>query len=969
MATGLGLAAKAAVDWDSAWAGVTKTVDGTDAELAAVEDGLRGLTSVLPASHAEIAAVAEAAGQLGIQTPNVVEFTRTMIDLGETTNLTSEQAATSLARFMNVMGTSQGEVSNLGSAIVDLGNNYATTEAEILEMAQRLSGAGSQIGMSEGQVLGLSTALSSVGIEAEAGGSAMSKVMIDIASSVDKGGERVEQFAKVAGMSAEDFSAKWRKDPGEALAAFVQGLANAEAQGSSTFAVLEELGITEVRMRDALLRSASAADQFSTAMAQGNTAFEENTALQEEAEKRYETTASQLSIMQNRVVDAAVSFGQSFLPAIEAGAEGVGQFADMLGSLDGPMSAVVAWGTTIAGGALLGWGAYLTAIPKIAEYRAALETLGLAGTRTVRTLSTLSRVAGVVGVFAAAQAAATGFGSAMAEKMSPSAEETTNAITTSKTAVEAFTGALEARMPGATNLTDTAARSVSQLGTALNAAAASSFWNPIDSDLDAVLGSWRVIGDEIAELSKTDMSAASDQFVKIAEGADLSRDQMAQLIQESDSFKNALIEQASTMGLGEDASTLLALALGEIGPAAGKSGEAANTAAQQYMEQADAAAAAADELRALVDVLMEHNAMGQSAEDANSRYMESLASVREHIEAAREGQEGYSLSMDANTAEGARNRAMLAGLAGDSQAAAQALFEQEMATGDSAAAMENYQKRLQDGRGELINTLEAFGITGEAAEEFADQVYKIPDEKEFELIAETAEAAAKINEVSGTEVPNKIVQIDADAMSAFEGIEGVNVARIDDKTAYVYGDNADAQDKIDSIIGQGIPGKWSVISADDADFWTKWYRIQQQQTITKYVDVVTRAFDAVTDKNADGGIYAYANGGIESYAGGGFPAGIYKGGAPIHKFAEPETIWEAYISGKPDQRDRNREIWLETGDRLGMFASADPASTSGSAPLIGSLTLQSHGNVRDDLGDVAHELRKLRRGGRYVGNR
>ncbi|WP_206427559.1 hypothetical protein, partial [Leucobacter chromiireducens] len=63
LAVGLGLVSKAAIDWDSAWAGVTKTVDGSAEELAEVEAGLRGLTSVLPASHTEIAAVAEAAGQ------------------------------------------------------------------------------------------------------------------------------------------------------------------------------------------------------------------------------------------------------------------------------------------------------------------------------------------------------------------------------------------------------------------------------------------------------------------------------------------------------------------------------------------------------------------------------------------------------------------------------------------------------------------------------------------------------------------------------------------------------------------------------------------------------------------------------------------------------------------------------------------------------------------------------------------
>src|SRR5690606_28230406 len=91
---GLGMAAKAAINWESAWAGVRKTVEGTPQQLAALEEELRGLAATLPATHGEIAAVAEAAGQLGVATPNVAEFTRVMIDLGETTNLTADEAAT-----------------------------------------------------------------------------------------------------------------------------------------------------------------------------------------------------------------------------------------------------------------------------------------------------------------------------------------------------------------------------------------------------------------------------------------------------------------------------------------------------------------------------------------------------------------------------------------------------------------------------------------------------------------------------------------------------------------------------------------------------------------------------------------------------------------------------------------------------------------------------------------------------------
>lgn len=173
---GVGATIKAAMDWESAFAGVKKTVDEvTEANGNVVisyedlENQLRSLAKELPASHTEIAAVAEAAGQLGIQTENVTAFTKTMIDMGESTNLSAETAATELARFANITQMSQSKFSNLGSSIVDLGNNFATTEAEISAMALRLAGAGSQIGMSEGDILGFAAALSSVGIEAEAG--------------------------------------------------------------------------------------------------------------------------------------------------------------------------------------------------------------------------------------------------------------------------------------------------------------------------------------------------------------------------------------------------------------------------------------------------------------------------------------------------------------------------------------------------------------------------------------------------------------------------------------------------------------------------------------------------------------------------------------------------------------------------------------------------------------------------------
>ena len=107
---GVGLTAKAAIDWESQFAGVRKTVDGTGEQIRALEGDLRGMARSMATSHEEIAATAEAAGQLGVATDDVASFTRTMIMLGETTNLTADEAATSIAQISNIMGTAAGDV-------------------------------------------------------------------------------------------------------------------------------------------------------------------------------------------------------------------------------------------------------------------------------------------------------------------------------------------------------------------------------------------------------------------------------------------------------------------------------------------------------------------------------------------------------------------------------------------------------------------------------------------------------------------------------------------------------------------------------------------------------------------------------------------------------------------------------------------------------------------------------------------
>ena len=322
--TALGI--KEAVSWESAFTGVKKTVNGTEEELALLEQQIRDMSLVTPVPANDLAQIAESAGQLGIKKESILGFTQTVADLSVTTNIAGESGASMIAQFANITQLDQSQFRNLASAIVDLGNNGASTEAEILAMSMRLAGAGEAAGLAEPEILGIGSALSSVGIEAEAGGSAFSKVMIDIASAVDTGSEKVQQFADVAGMSADEFARKFKEAPAEAIIAFVEGLGKVESRGKSLFVVLQELGIEEVRMRDALLRASGAGDLLRESIERGNTAFKENTALTKEAELRYGTTESQIVLLKNEFAELSRSLGELLLPALIKVVSGAGDF-------------------------------------------------------------------------------------------------------------------------------------------------------------------------------------------------------------------------------------------------------------------------------------------------------------------------------------------------------------------------------------------------------------------------------------------------------------------------------------------------------------------------------------------------------------------------------------------------------------------------------------------------------------------
>lgn len=378
LAAGGVASAKFAIDFEDSFAGVKKTVDATPEQLAKIKQGIIDLSTTgidgrgaIPQTATELNELAAAGGQLGISQENIVDFTEVMAQMGSATNLVGEEGAATLARFMNVMGTSQGEIRNIGSAIVDLGNHSATTESGIAEMALRMGKYGSSVRMSAADVLGYSAALSSLGIEAQMGGSAIGRTWLSIDTAVASGGEGLTKFAKYSGKSAEEFKEQWNTDSSGAFNGLLKGLQSAE----NLTVALDDLGINNTQDIQAMMALVNGYDLVTESVNRSNTAYKENTALQEEFNAKNETTASKLANTKNNIIEAARSIGETMLPSIQDASTTVADFAKGLSQMsDEQKRAVVNTGATViaigaiskvSAGAIKGVGGIVEAVGNI----------------------------------------------------------------------------------------------------------------------------------------------------------------------------------------------------------------------------------------------------------------------------------------------------------------------------------------------------------------------------------------------------------------------------------------------------------------------------------------------------------------------------------------------------------------------------------------------------------------------------
>lgn len=703
-----GLSLKAAIDYESAFAGVRKTTEATEAQFAELSEGIRAMSRTMPAGASEIAAVAEAAGQLGVKREAILSFSETMIMLGETTNLTANDAATAMARIANIMQIPQGDIERLGATLVELGNNGASTESEILDMATRIASAGRQIGLSGSDVLAFANALSSVGIESEAGGTAISRVMIELQNAVMDGGESLDSFAKVAGMSASEFKEAFADAPAEAIVTFVEGLRRLGDEGGNVNKVLEDLGLADIRVANALRAAAGAGDLVRESLRDGAKAFGDGTALTEEYRKRVETTSAQLKILRNNIVDLGITFGTALLPAIKAIAGVLGDLVAGFRGLPEPVQMAAAGAAVLLGGITLLGGGFLFLLPRIVATQVAMATLAAETPLLAAGLRGVLLAAGGIGaVLAIASAAVLVFGH-------NSADSTQDA--------KDFAAALEAQAQGAEN--------------AVKALVAKKI---VDQDLDKLakdLGistqvvARAILGDAAAIDQLRDAAGAWNEMSVGGTAADRRRaDAATELLGAVTTLNGEYTTEA-------DAALRTATAQTELGAATEETTGAtieATEATETFSEKLDA--------------LYSKTYGIQEATDA---FTGDLAEFADTVMAAKEAGDAHAASLAEGTVQGLKNREMVRGLIQGALDVAAAMEEAGKSPDAIAEAMGAY-------RSSILSVLDDLGVSAAEAEGFVDLLLHIDGINVQPTVnidtgparAELDELLLKLNDVSG----------------------------------------------------------------------------------------------------------------------------------------------------------------------------------------------------------------------------
>jgi TP901 family phage tail tape measure protein len=322
---GIQATAGAAIDFESAFADVRKVVDATDEQFANMKNTIRQMSTELPMTATDIAALFAAAGESGIAANELKTFSEMAARVGIAFNVTSTEAGQSLAKLKEQLGLSVAETGLMADAINHLSNNMSSKASEVTDFMLRVGALAKVGGFAAEQTAALGSAMIAAGAQPEVAGTAMQNVVKALTrGQFAKKDQR--DAAKALGLDLPTIAKQMQKDAPKALKSALAAIGKAPKE--QHVALLSQFFGDEAKAFAPLIGNLELLDR-SLGLVGDKTQYA-GSAYREYVE-RANTTANVLQLLRNKFADLGISVGDRLLPVIREAALGIGSVIDSLG--------------------------------------------------------------------------------------------------------------------------------------------------------------------------------------------------------------------------------------------------------------------------------------------------------------------------------------------------------------------------------------------------------------------------------------------------------------------------------------------------------------------------------------------------------------------------------------------------------------------------------------------------------------
>lgn len=717
---GIGVAVKKFADFDQAMSNVSAVTMETADNMSLLRDAALDAGARTVFSATEAANAIEELGKAGVSTQDILSGgLNASLDLAAAGGLGVADAAGIAAVAMktfNLRGSDMSHVADLLAA----GAGKAMGDVTDLSMALRQSGqVAASTGLSIEETTAALSAFASQGLIGSDAGTSFKAMLQRLTPQSKEAADKMQAL----GISAYDASGNFIGL--EALAGNLQDSLKGLTveQRNSAFATI--FGSDAVRAANVLYTEGA------KGIGEWVKQVDDSGYAAEVASRRLDNLKGDFEKLTGALDSAFIQSGSGANDVLRGLTQFATEAVDAFTELPNWLQQATFWIGGIAGAVTVGAGAFMLAVPKVVEYKLAIEQLGTTAQRVSGMVGTAFKVMSAVAVVAIATEAVNALGDAMQEKLSPSAEETANSVTTATDAVSAFAAIYRERMPGVSDGMANARDTVNGLGAALDDAANSSWWDKPTIANQEHLKTWEMLGTEISKIAATDLPAAAEQFNMVAEASGLTRDQMIQMIESSPDLKKELTSQATALGMAAEGANLLDLMLKNVDPSAKNATESAKQQAEALQEVSGAADDASGQIANLDEQIRNFGSATLDANEANRQFQQAVDDATASLQA-------NGATLDITTQQGRDNQASLDAMA--------------KAANDSAAS--NYtlsgseselQTNLANSRQQLIDSATQFGMTKEEAERYADSVLATPQQVKTTAVFDTSSASKSLS--------------------------------------------------------------------------------------------------------------------------------------------------------------------------------------------------------------------------------